>query len=69
MITITMKYFGLVLALIFSSSAFSDTSSEYHGIKSGMSKEEVNTIVGCVDKCSLLDYKEVITLISEVCSW
>ena len=58
-ITIIMRYLALVLALAFSSSAFSDTSFDYHGIKSGMSKEEVNGIVGCADRCWVLDYKEV----------
>lgn len=60
-----MKYAIFVIGLLISISALSDSSFEYHGIKSGMSSEAVNGLVGCTESCYALDYKEVEAFLGE----
>jgi hypothetical protein len=60
-----MKYAIFIIGLLTSFSALSDSSFEYHGIKSGMSKEAVNELVGWCKTCSSLDYKGVEAFLGE----
>jgi hypothetical protein len=53
-----MRLFIIVLAFIFSSMAHAGGAFNYHGVKSGMSKSEVDGLTGCTEYCSSIDYKE-----------
>jgi hypothetical protein len=60
-----MKYAIFIIGLLTSFSALSESSFEYHGIKSGMSREAVNGLVGCTERCYSLDYKGVEAFLGE----
>ena len=60
-----MKYAIFIIGLLTSFSALSESSFEYHGIKSGMSREAVNGLVGCTERCYALDYEEVEAFLGE----
>lgn len=54
-----MKFLALLIILTLSPSLLAGESFDYHGIKSGMTKDEVNKIIGCTEQCYTMDSDKI----------
>ena len=59
---INAKYF---LGLFLLSASLQAFAFDYHGIKSGMAANEVNSQIGCTEYCSSIDYRQIETFFGE----
>jgi len=49
----------IVLGVVLLGTSLLSQAFEYHGIKSGMSTSEVDSLTGCTEYCSSIDYSTV----------
>ena len=54
-----MKLLILIIFFTLSPLALAGNSFDYHGIKSGMTEDEVNKIIGCTEKCTTMEDDEL----------